>query len=48
MSAKRHPGCLVKGTTRPKTDRLVCSQLAINILILFKPFKIHQKFVKKR
>jgi hypothetical protein len=30
------PGCLVKDKTRPKTDPLVCSQLTIKYLILFK------------
>ena len=47
FSIFREPGCLIKVKQGTKTDRLVCSYLIVNNLILFKPFKTHQKFVKK-
>lgn len=47
FSVKGKSGRCVKKLTGPKTDRLACKYLTINILILFKLFKTHLKFVKK-
>ena len=41
------PGCLVKEKTSPKTNRFVGSYLTVSNLMIFKPLKIRQKFVKK-
>ena len=46
VSFSRHPGCLAKVKTRPKTDRFVFSYLIINQLILFKVSKTAQNRVK--
>ena len=44
---KEESGRFGYGNRDPKTNRLVCRYLIVNYLMLFKPFKTHQKFVKK-